>query len=111
MTLGNLVKLHVLNNLNSPGRRNLSKILPVKILQTNLFTIFGSIKHDTSFLSYLNWLLFCAQKVAKDNLKQKKEILHTIKEDGFLLAMGSKSLRSSIWHFSTTIILHRKKIF
>ena len=65
MTLENLVKLHVLNNLNSPRRRNLSKILTVKILQTNLFTIFGSIKHDTSFLSYLNWLLFGTQKGSK----------------------------------------------
>ena len=54
---------------------------------------------------------FVLKKVAKHNLKQKKEILHTIKEDGFLLIMGSKSLWSSIWHFSTTFILHRNFLF
>ena len=46
------------------------------------------------------------KKVAKDNLKQKKEILHTIKDDGFLLTLGSQSLWSSLWDFST-VFLHR----
>ena len=39
------------------------------------------------------------KKVAKHNLKQKKEILHTIKEDGFLLTLGSKCFCHFFHHY------------